>query len=502
MSATSATSATAELTLLPEVQAFLDESPLPAYAGGQDLPAASGHVVPTIDPGSGRTLADVHDLADEEVDRAVQIATDAFPAWSQLPLDERCGLLRKLADAVEQDKAIIGQIEALDAGKIQSQAQGDVQMFVDTMRYFVDLMEKTELRTPLDVDGYDAWTIKKPWGACAFIFPWNFPILLIGWGICPALAAGNTVVIKPAEDTPLSALYLARLATEVGIPDGVINVVTGRGATAGAALTNNPHIKRMSFTGSPEVGQLVGEACGRNLVPVKLELGGKGAAVVFDDVDVRATAEALVGAITFHSGQVCCDATRWLIHESIFDEFVSHCRELMEQVQIGHPLSESSQMGPVVNAKQCERVKSYLQRGQSEGAECLYGGGTAEVDGFDGHYMQPALLAGSLDNVAAREEIFGPVAYLTKFSSEDDAVAMANDTDYGLANSVWTADHDRGSRVAEAMNAGNSWINAHNVFVHGIPYGGLNKSGLGGGVLSPETLHDYLRSTSCVRPLS
>ncbi|MCB9941661.1 MAG: aldehyde dehydrogenase, partial [Planctomycetaceae bacterium] len=328
-----------------------------------------------------------------------------------------------------------------------------------------------------------------------------FPFLLIGWGISPALAAGNTVVIKPAEDTSLSAIYLAQLAKEVGVPDGVINVVTGRGATAGAALANNRQIKRMSFTGSPEVGQLVGEACGRNLVPVKLELGGKGAAVIFDDVDIKATAEALVGAITFHSGQVCCDATRWLIQKDIYDEFVGHCKALLQNIKIGHPLDPSSQMGPVVNPKQRERVLGYQEKGKAEGAACLFGGGPATVAGFEGNYVKPALLAGSLDNVAAREEIFGPVAYLATFETEDEAIAMANDTDYGLANSVWTNDKDRANRVAESMIAGNSWINAHNVFAHGVPYGGVNKSGVGGGVLSIETLMDYYRSTSVVRPL-
>lgn len=490
------------IELLPEVTNFLDRKTFASFVGGQPFAASSGQVVATIDPGSGEKLADIQDLSAEEVDRAVDIAGQAFPAWAAMAETDRSAILLKLADAVEEHKPILAQIESLDAGKIQSQAAGDVQNFVDTLRYFVGLSKHVDKRTQLDIPGHDAWTVKNPWGACAFIFPWNFPFLLIGWGISPALAAGNTVVIKPAEDTSLSAIYLAELAKQVGVPDGVINVVTGRGATAGAALAGNANIKRMSFTGSPEVGQLVAESCGRNLVPVKLELGGKGAAVVFDDVDVADVAKSLADAITFHTGQVCCDATRWLIHEDIYEEFVEHCTANLESVRIGHPLDPTSDMGPVVNPKQCQRVLGYQDKGKADGAQIVFGGGPAVVDGFEGNYVRPTLLAGSLDNVAAREEIFGPVAYLSKFSTEQEAIAMANDTDYGLANSVWTKDDDRASRVAESMIAGNSWINAHNVFAHGVPYGGVNKSGMGGGVLSIETLMDYYRSTSCVRPLA
>ncbi len=489
--------------LLPEVTAFLERGTLASFVGGKPVASARGESIATYDPGSGNKLADVEELDAAQIDRAVDVANAAFKnaKWAKLPANERSAMLHRLADAVESRKSIIGQIESLDAGKIESQACGDVQNFVDTMRYFADMAQHMERRTTLAVKGHEAWTIRQPWGACGFIFPWNFPFLLIGWGISPALAAGNTVVIKPAEDTPLSAIYLAELAKEVGIPDGVINVVTGRGSVAGAALAANRNIKRMSFTGSPEVGRLVAESCGRNLVPVKLELGGKGAAVVFDDVDVVATAQKLVGAITFHSGQVCCDATRWLVHQKIYDQFVNECVDRMQQVRVGYQLDQASQMGPVVNAKQRERVLGYLERGQAEGAECVLQGGPASVDGYTGHYVKPALLAGSIDNVAAREEIFGPVAFLAPFKTEDEAIEMANRTDYGLANSVWTNDLVRAARVAESMVAGNSWINAHNVFAHGVPYGGVNKSGMGGGVLSPETLLDYLRSTSVVRPL-
>ena len=206
-------------------------------------------------------------------------------------------------------------------------------------------------------------------------------------------------------------------------------------------------------------------------------------------------------AITFHTGQVCCDATRWLVHRDIYDKFVGECADRLSQVQIGYQLDSNSQMGPVVNEKQRQRILSYLEKGQAEGAESVLAGGSAAVEGFDGHYVKPALLAGSLDNIAARDEIFGPVAYLASFDNEQQAIEMTNRTDYGLANSVWSSDLARCSRVAEAMVAGNSWINAHNVFAHGIPYGGVNKSGMGGGVLSIETLLDYWRSTSVVRPL-
>lgn len=490
-------------SLLPEVESFLGRDAHSSFVGGKPFASKSGTTIPTTDPGSGEVLAEVLELDADEVHAAVDVADAAFnkTGWATMPVNERAALLHRLADAVENHKSIIGQIESLDAGKVESQAQGDVQNFADTIRYFADMAQHMNPRTTLAVKGHEAWTIRQPWGACAFIFPWNFPFLLIGWGIAPALAAGNTVVIKPAEDTPLSAIYLAELATKAGIPDGVINVVAGRGATVGSALSANPKIKRMSFTGSPEVGRLVGEACGRNLVPVKLELGGKGAAVIFDDVDIADTAAKLAAAITFHTGQVCCDATRWLVHKNIYDEFVDQCVDRLSKIKVGYQRDESTEMGPVVNAKQRERVLAYLDKGKAGGAQCLLEGGPAKVEGYDGHFVKPALLAGSLDNVAAQEEIFGPVAFLAPFDDESQAIEMANHTVYGLANSVWTSDLPRAARVAESMVAGNSWINAHNVFAHGVPYGGVKQSGVGGGVLSAETLMDYYRSTSVVRPL-
>ena len=370
----------------------------------------------------------------------MKAAAEAFPRWSALPVTERAIWIHRLADEIERRKPIIGQIEALDAGKIPSQAEGDVQNCVDTMRYFNQMAQYTQRRNALAVSGHEAWTMRQPWGPCGFIFPWNFPFLLIGWGISPALAAGNTVVIKPAEDTPLSAIYLAQLAREIGFPDGVINVVTGlwrnrrrraRRASRPAAhvvyrLARSGPTGRRSVRPQPRAVQARAGRQGR----------GRG---------LRGRRRRRYGGEARRGDHV--PHRPGLLRRDALARAREDLRPVRRRVRAAaarrqRRLSDGRrhQMGPVVNAKQRERVLGYLSRGKAEGAKVILEGGAANVPGRAGYYVKPALMEGSLDNVAAREEIFGPVAYLAPFRDETQAIQMANATDYGLANSVWSTD--------------------------------------------------------------
>jgi aldehyde dehydrogenase (NAD+) len=486
------------------VGSFLSDGPKKLLIGGQWVPSINKETFDTLDPGSGEILSAVYSGDANDVNAAVRAARLAFDrsGWAVMSPRERGVYLHRLADLVEEHKSVLSELESLDVGKPAAQADWDIGNFAQTLRYYADLAVYVSYREPIPVSRAEARTVRHPTGVCGFIFPWNFPFLLVGWGISPALAAGNTVVIKPAEDTPLTTLYLGKLASEAGMPDGVINVIPGLGPTAGAALAQHPGLDRMSFTGSPEVGRLVAEACGRNLVPVKLELGGKGAAVVFDDVDVEDVVMKLCGAVTLNAGQVCCTATRWFVHSNIYDDFLRRVADRMATITIGYWNDPQTAMGPVVSHKQRQRVLRYIEQARAEGAEAVVEGGPATVTGREkGFYVRPSVLAGSPDNVAAREEIFGPVPFVLRFNNEQEVIATVNRSPYGLANSVWSQDVNRASRVAESLIAGNGWINAHNVFLHGVPYGGVNLSGLGGGVLGSDTLFDYLRMQSIVRPL-
>jgi acyl-CoA reductase-like NAD-dependent aldehyde dehydrogenase len=484
-------------TLLPRVRTFLGQNPIPHWIGGKGH--AAGSRFPVIDPATGEPLAETSFGGGPEIELAVEAAAAAFPAWAAMEPGARGACLQRWADRMQEQAAELAQLESLDVGKAITAAEAfDIPFGLEGLRYFATLAGQSSYETPLALAGIEARVHRAPYGVCGFIFPWNFPFDLFIWGVAPALAAGNTVVVKPSEVTPLSTLYAAQLATEAGLPAGVLNVVVGDGPGAGAALAAHRKVRRMSFTGSPEAGSRVAEVCGRRIVPCKLELGGKGAAVIFPDADPVDTAQKLVAALTLNTGQVCCTATRWIVHRDVADRFTEAAVSALEKVKIGPGQDRSTEMGPVVNENQRRRVEGYFEKGKKEGARAVLAPRSGPAKGF---FVTPWVLEGGPENVCFREEVFGPAAYVTRFGDETEALDLVHRVDYGLANSVWTADLSRAVRVAKKMEVGNAWINAHNVFAYGLPYGGVNRSGMGGGVNSPATFHDYLRPTTIARPL-
>jgi acyl-CoA reductase-like NAD-dependent aldehyde dehydrogenase len=481
--------------------AFL-KTPLQHFINGtfcDSIDAGSGLV---IDPATGNTVAEVAYGTAKDVDAAAQAAHSALDIWGAMAPTERAVLLHRFADTLEAHAKAIAELESLDVGRPLEASLGGVASGIECARYFADIAASAEYDKPLSLHNMEARVHRSPYGVCGFIFPWNFPYLLFMWNIMPAIAAGNTAVVKPSEVTPLSSLYLCKLAREAGIPDGVINVVVGEGASVGSAIVEHPLVKRMSFTGSTSVGKMVAEKCATRPIPCKLELGGKGAAVVFNDCDLEKAVEGLTGAITFNTGQVCCTATRWFVHADIYDAFKQKAVSALESIKIGSGLNAETGMGPLVSAVQQERVLGYYQKGEADGANILLHGKKVTDAGKEGgFFVSPCLMEGDTDNTCYREEIFGPTAYLVKFTDEDEVIGQVNSLQYGLANSVWSNDDARCQRVAQKMIAGNSWINAHNVFAYGLPYAGVNLSGFGGGVNSAETFYDYLRNITIAKPL-
>jgi acyl-CoA reductase-like NAD-dependent aldehyde dehydrogenase len=471
------------------------------YWGGESREVKKSKSQPIFNPATGLELSQITWGGETEVNEAVKIAHRAFGRWSKLSAYERAIHLHRLADEMEKQKEVLAQIESVDVGKAIAATRGfDIPFGIQCVRYFADLATQTSQDIPLSIAQMEARIHKASYGVCGFIFPWNFPFNLLLWGVIPALAAGNTVVIKPSEVTPLSTLFMAELAKKAGIPDGVINVVLGDGSSVGVPLTEHSLVRRMSFTGSGRAGADVAQRCGRRIIPCKLELGGKGAAVLFEDTDLERASVNLANAITFNSGQVCCTATRWLVHEKIYDSFVEKVVKELKNVKIGNNLDEETQMGPLASAAHKARVLGYLDQGLAQGATAILV--PDRMASKEGYFVSPFLLEGNEENICCREEIFGPTAYLMKFTEENEAVDRVNQLAYGLANSVWSSDLKRANRVAEQLFAGNNWINAHNVFAYGLPYGGVNQSGLGGGVNSPETMSDYFVSRTIARPLN
>lgn len=465
---------------------------VPLWINGRPTRSRDGAVDDIIGPSTGEVIATASIAGPADIDAAVAAAAEAGTAWSLLSGDERADRLLRFADLLEADLETIARLETLDVGKPLRDARGfDVPFAINAYRYFAEQARHDEGQ-PLDVPGASVRQHGLPRGVCALIFPWNAPFLLSSWSIAPALAAGNTVVLKPSELTPLSSARVAMLSAEAGLPDGVFNVVPGPGASAGEALIRHPDVAMISFTGSPETGKRIASTAAERFVPTKLELGGKGAAILFEDIDVEQTADALAGAVTMNAGQVCCTATRWIVHEDIFDDVVDATTARLKAVRVGPGDDDASDMGPVISQVAKDRVLNYQSEGEQTGAQTLLRGGAVSVDGAEnGFYVAPSIMTGPPDNVCSQREIFGPVAYALPFRTADDAVALANSTRYGLANSVWSADVDRAAQVGGRLRSGLTWVNAHNWFAYGLPYGGIKSSGWGGGVNSAATYRDY-----------
>ncbi len=462
--------------------------------GGKWINAASGKTFPTYDPSTGEVLCQIAEADREDVNRAVRAAREAFERgpWRRMTPSERGRLIWKLGDLVEQHLEEFAELETLDNGKpLTISRAADVPLAVDMFRYMAGWATKIEGNTiPISVHytpgtQYHAYTKREPIGVVGQIIPWNFPLLMAAWKLGPALAAGCTVVLKPAEQTPLSALRLGELICEAGFPDGVVNIVPGYGETAGAAVAAHPDIDKVAFTGSTEVGKLILNAAAGNLKKVSLELGGKSPNIVFKDADLDTAIAGAASAIFFNHGQCCCAGSRLYIEKAIFDKVVEGVAEEAKKIKVGPGLATDTQMGPLVSVEQLQRVCGYLEAGTQEGAKAVAGG--RKVDG-PGYFVEPTVLVNTNENMkVVQEEIFGPVVTAMPFTSPEELLPRANDTVYGLAAGVWTSDISKAHSLANELRAGTVWINCYNIFDAALPFGGYKQSGWG-----REMGHDVL----------
>jgi len=463
------------------VQEFIG-APRKMFIDGKWVAAASGKNFPVYNPATGQVMAQVAEGDREDINRAVKAARRAFEdgPWSTMTSSERGRVIWKLADLIEEHLEEFAQIESLDNGKPLAVARvADVPLAIDLFRYMAGWSTKIEGNTiPISARGkFLAYTLREPIGVVGQIIPWNFPLIMATLKLAPALAAGCTVVLKPAEQTPLTALMLGELIQEVGFPEGVVNIVTGYGETAGAALAAHPKVDKIAFTGSTEVGKLIVHAAAGNLKKVSLELGGKSPNIVFDDAEIDSAIPGAANAIFFNQGQVCCAGSRLYVADKQFDRVVDGVSQLASKIRIGPGMETASQMGPLVSEEQLNRVCVYLESGFSEGAKAVVGGAR---EGDRGYFVQPTVLVDTNETMkVVREEIFGPVVTVMPFSDLDDLVAKANSTEYGLAAAVWTRDIKKAHRVASELRAGTVWLNCYGVLDSAMPFGGYKQSGWG-----------------------
>jgi phenylacetaldehyde dehydrogenase len=489
----------------PRVADFIAQ-PRKMLINGHWVDSVSGKTFPTYDPSTGEVLATVAEGDRADIDLAVKAARQAFEAgpWRKMSASERGRLIWKLGDLIDQHLEEFAFLESLDNGKPLTVARAaDVPLAAELFRYMAGWATKLEGNTiPLSVPytpkaKYLSYTLRDPIGVVGQIIPWNFPLLMAAWKLGPALATGCTIILKPAEQTPLSALRLGELICEAGFPEGVVNIVPGYGESAGAALAAHMDVDKVAFTGSTEVGRMIVHAAAGNLKKVSLELGGKSPNVIFKDANLEVAIPGAASAIFFNHGQCCCAGSRLYVEKPVFDRVVEGIAENASKIQVGAGLNPETQMGPLVSEEQLDRVCGYLESGFSQGAKALAGGHKA---GEKGYFVEPTVLVNTTDEMkVVQEEIFGPVVAAMPFSDPEELTSRANENVYGLAAGVWTNDISKAHRTAELIKAGTVWINCYNIFDAALPFGGYKQSGWGR-EMGHEVLNNYTQTKAvCAR---
>ncbi|KAI8637418.1 aldehyde dehydrogenase domain-containing protein [Parasitella parasitica] len=437
------------------------------------------NTIETINPSTGKTITEVQAAEKKDVDAAVKAASDAFHGpWSKMTPSQRAALMFKLADLIDRDNEVLSQVETLDNGKgITFSRNFDVKQIAITLRYFAGYADKIHGKV-IDTNGALSYTRHEPIGVCGAIIPWNFPLMMLGWKLGPALATGNTVVVKTSEMTPLSALKVCELVVEAGFPPGVINIISGYGAIAGDALARHQNVAKIAFTGSTAVGRHIMKAASEsNLKKVTLELGGKSPNIIFDDADLDQAVRWAHKGIFFNHGQCCCAGSRIYVQENIKDEFLKKFKEYTSQTKLGNPHDDDTFQGPQVSQTQFDRIMGYIEAGTKEGATCYMGG---KRWGNEGYFIEPTVFTDVKEDMTiVKEEIFGPVVTVSTFKDVDDVLKMALDTEYGLAAAVFTKDTARAIDVSNRLQAGTVWVNCYNELDYNTPFGGFRQSGIG-----------------------